>query len=129
MTVAPPQAVISLDGRPLASSPVTVSLPKDDLVHELRAEADGFEPFMRQLRLDKDLVLTIELSTAAPTAPEPPPEPAVTPTKRRPRPVSRPQAPARADPAAPDVAKPAAVDCDPPFYIGDDGLKHYSRRG
>jgi serine/threonine protein kinase len=127
MTVAPPQAVISLDGRPLASSPVTVSLPKDDLVHELRAEADGFEPFVRQLRLDKDLVLTIELSTAAPTAREPPPEPPVTATKRRPRPGSRPQAPVRADPAAPDAAKPAVVDCDPPFYIGDDGLKHYRR--
>jgi serine/threonine protein kinase len=124
--VAPPQAIISLDGRRLASSPLTLSLPKDDLVHELRAEADGFVPFARQVRLDKDLELQIELSTLVPAAPAAKPTPPVSATKRRP-PPSRPKGPVREEPAAPVVTKPGAVDCDPPYYIGPDGLKHYRR--
>lgn len=71
----------------------------------------------------------IELSTQVPTAPGPTSEPPVSATKRRPqppRPSLRPQPPVREERAAP-VAKPAAVDCDPPFYIGDDALKHYRR--
>jgi serine/threonine-protein kinase len=131
VTVTPEQALISLDGRRLASSPLTLSLPKDDLVHELRAEAEGFEPFVRQLRLDKDLELNVGLSTLAPEVPPPAPAPPpVASTKRRPpppRPSSRPPAPVRGEPTAPAVAKPAAVDCDPPYYIGADGLKHYRR--
>jgi eukaryotic-like serine/threonine-protein kinase len=135
VTVTPRQAVVSLDGRLLASSPLTLTLPKDNVVHELRAEADGYEPLTRRIGLASDLELQLELSPLpAPKPPEPVVQPPVaapaSTVKRRPpaRPApNRPAPPVRPDPSAAEKPKPAGVNCNPPYFIGPDGLKHYRR--
>ena len=134
VTVTPRQALVSLDGRRLASSPLTLSLPKDDAVHELRVEADGYEPLVRNVSLASDLELQLELSplpVAKPPEATPEPAPVAAPSnvKRRPPPrpaPSRPAPPVRQEPASEPRSKPT-VNCNPPYFIGPDGLKHYRR--
>jgi len=127
VSVTPPEATVSLDGQRLAGSPPTLSLPKDEHEHELRAEAEGFEAQTRQLRLTDDVELKLELKAlAAPPAAKPAPAPAGKrrPTRAPPRTASPPK-PERG--GEPEPAKPSAADCNPPYYIGADGLKHYRR--
>jgi serine/threonine protein kinase len=129
VNVTPPEAAVSLDGQRLAGSPPAISLPKDDREHELRAEAEGFEVQTRALRLTEDVELKLELQPLAPPSPARPSPPAA--GKRRPprAPPARTAPPAAREeqPGEAERPKPSAADCNPPYYIGADGLKHYRR--
>jgi eukaryotic-like serine/threonine-protein kinase len=127
VNVTPPDAAVSLDGQRLAGAPPAISLPKDELEHELRAEAEGFEPQTLELRLTQDVELKIELDAlAAPPAAKP--APAAVAKRRPPRAPPRTAPPPKGEPGGePEPTKPSAADCDPPYYIGADGLKHYRR--
>jgi serine/threonine-protein kinase len=119
--VTPSDALVSLDGNRLAGSPLSLSLPKDEVEHELRVEAEGYETQTRKLRLTEDLDLKLELKEL--------PEPS------KPAPVSRRRPPPRTPPRpspppireSHPVEPPKPADCNPPYYIGADGLKHYRR--
>jgi serine/threonine protein kinase len=120
--VKPEHAIISLDGKRLPASPLSISLPRDDAEHVLRAEADGFEPQTQKVWLGGDLDLNLELKpqplTLTPAA--------VLTTKPRP---SRPARPSRLakpeEPRAFEISAPAVVDCNPPYTIDAAGMKHY----
>ena len=142
ISVMPQNAGLFLDGRPLTSG---VSLPRDERQHELRVEAVGYETLTRQVRLDADLEMRIELAPTPRIEPPPEPterepdrereperEPAAATPRKRPKPTPAPPKPARAEPqpaAQPERTPPPqpAVSCNPPYFIGDDGLKHYRR--
>jgi serine/threonine-protein kinase len=131
VNVTPPDAAVSLDGQRLAGSPLAISVAAADVEHELRAEAEGYEAVTRKLRLTENEALTFELQAL----PAPPPSKPAPVSKRRPprppppRPAPPPSpSPSREEPAAePERNKPPSADCDPPHYIGADGLKHYRR--
>ncbi|HTV25536.1 MAG TPA: serine/threonine-protein kinase [Polyangiaceae bacterium] len=131
--VTPPEAVVTLDGKPLSGAPLSVSLAKDELEHDLRAEAEGYKPLTRKLRISEDHELTLALEASPAATPgkavsaalngkrRPPPPPA------RPTPVRTAPTPTREPAGEPERTKPTAADCNPPYYIGPDGLKHYRR--
>jgi serine/threonine protein kinase len=126
VNVTPPEAAVSLDGQRLAGAPPAISLPKDELEHDLRAEAEGFEPETRKLRLTEDVELKLELNALA--APVAKPAPAAAGKRRPTRVPPRTAAPLKGEPGGePEPTKPSAADCNPPYYIGADGLKHYRR--
>jgi serine/threonine-protein kinase len=66
----PADARLTLDGHPLAKNPFRAELARDDNEHELRVEAEGYEPVVKTVRLDKDVALTVTLARVA-TAPAP----------------------------------------------------------
>ena len=126
ISVTPAHAALYLDGRRLSTAPVSESLLADDLEHELKAEAEGFEPLRRSLRLDSDQELSLTLAAI--------PKPEVEATSSRPEPRAsrqrrrRPPTPTVAPVApVPPVVTPAPPSCNPPYFIGADGLKHYRR--
>jgi serine/threonine protein kinase len=132
VSVTPPSASVHLDGRAVALSPSGLRVPKDELEHELRVEAEGHEPAVRRLRFDADVAVAVALTPLPPvlTPSELPDENDRTTLRRRPRrpPVASVQRPEPPPPAevepSPAPTEPAVV-CDPPFYIGTDGLKRY----
>jgi serine/threonine-protein kinase len=133
VAVTPESAALYLDDQAIGSGNVSKTLAPDQLDHELRAEAPGFEPLRRRVRLDADLDLKLTLQ-AQPEATEPDalparaqPRPSVKrPPPRRPVPPSN-AAPARPSTPAVSAPAPASPNCSPPYYIGADGLKHYRR--
>jgi eukaryotic-like serine/threonine-protein kinase len=128
VSVTPGHAALYLDGRRLSSAPISESLVADTTEHELRAEAEGFETLTERVRLDTDL--NLKLTMKASPAPEPPdngrPQPRATGRKRPPRRGPTQSATTTPTPAPP-TPTPAGPDCNPPYYIGSDGLKHYRR--
>jgi hypothetical protein len=121
--VTPADAEVSLDGQRLAGSPPAISLPKDNLEHELHVEAEGYEPHTRKLRLAADLELSLELKALPAQAGKP------VPSRRRPpvRPAPPRPTPAPPERTEPERPKPSGPDCSTPYFIGADGLKHYRR--
>jgi serine/threonine-protein kinase len=130
VSVTPGDAALYLDGRRLSSAPISESLVADTTEHELRAEAEGFETLTERVRLDADLNLKLMMK-ALPAPPDPPdntkPPPRATGRKRPPRRGPTQSATASPTPAPPTNPPPAGPDCNPPYYIGSDGLKHYRR--
>jgi serine/threonine-protein kinase len=143
VTVSPASAVLYLDGRRLEGAAAGVALARDGREHELRAEAEGFQALVRRLRLEADTALVLELQRSAPAkaAPVEAPvaagvvesdaaDPESAPDERSARPrahraVSREYEGSRESPAASPLV--TAASCDPPYFIGSDGLKHYRR--
>jgi hypothetical protein len=128
ITVNPEGASLFLDGRHLGTAPLTRAVEADTAPHELRAEASGFEPATEMVRFDADLTRRLTLT------PSPAPSPAgvAHDPARDERPVTkkRPRRPASVPPlpsVKPPSTAPAARGCNPPYYIGADGLKHYRR--
>jgi hypothetical protein len=50
------------DDQKLDTNPVELSLPTDGAVHTLRAEAPGHKPFVRSVRLESDIDMTVVLT-------------------------------------------------------------------
>ena len=73
IVVLPQDAQLFIDDRRLASNPFRDSLPRDGAEHTFRAEADGYEPFTKSLRLESDVDITISMKgeKPAPKAPAP----------------------------------------------------------
>jgi hypothetical protein len=129
VTIIPDDAALYLDGRRLSSAPVSESLVADTREHELRAEAEGFETLTERIRLDSDLKLKLTLKASPPPAPtsdntKVPPR--ATGKRRPPRRGPTQSATATPTPPPPNPTPPGP-DCNPPYYIGSDGLKHYRR--
>jgi serine/threonine-protein kinase len=57
----PPVARWYLDGQKLDSNPASVTFPKDDAAHILRAEAEGYEGFSKSIRFVADADITVAL--------------------------------------------------------------------
>ena len=131
VAVEPSAAAVYLDGRRVPGVPPRIALPRDGVEHELRAEAEGFVPVARRVRLDADAEVGLTLqrrpgsdvggaaTTAAPRARAQRATVVHEPTRDAPAP----------EPAAAPAALPVAraINCDPPYFIGEDGLKHYRR--
>jgi serine/threonine-protein kinase len=58
----PPEASWYLDDQKLDSNPLQLSVPVDGAVHTLRAEAPGFEPFVKSVKLEADVDVTVSLT-------------------------------------------------------------------
>ncbi|WP_233261970.1 serine/threonine-protein kinase [Vitiosangium sp. GDMCC 1.1324] len=61
LRVVPSGARVELDGRPLTGNPFAGRFTKDDQQHELRISAAGFEPLVKELRFEKDMMLELSL--------------------------------------------------------------------
>lgn len=98
----PKDAKLFLDDQPLASNPITKTVPKDGASHTLRAEAKGYATKSQTLQFDADkseisLALEKDGKTAAPAVVQWQPAPA------------KPQVTPAASPVAPSPAKPSAA--------------------
>jgi tRNA A-37 threonylcarbamoyl transferase component Bud32 len=51
-----------LDDQKLDTNPLEISMPTDGAVHTLRAEAPGFKPFIKSVRLEADIDITVILT-------------------------------------------------------------------
>jgi serine/threonine-protein kinase len=58
----PPEASWYLDDQKLDSNPSDFTIPTDGALHTLRAEAPGFKPFIKSIRLDADIDITVALT-------------------------------------------------------------------
>src|SRR5690606_35652736 len=114
--VRPFSAKIFWDGKPLTSNPYEGELPLDNARHELRAEADGYKPLVRNILLESDMRLELAMEA------EPKPTPVVRP---RPAPVRPRPAPPPAETAAPPPPPAPTADCNPPYVIDASGIKRY----
>ncbi|MFO7180675.1 MAG: serine/threonine-protein kinase [Pseudomonadota bacterium] len=116
--VRPLSAKLFWDGEPLTSNPYEGDLPLDKARHELRAEAEGYKPLVRNILLESDMRLELAMEA------EPKPTPVV-----RPRPApARPRSgttPAESAAAPPPPAPTATADCNPPYVIDASGIKRY----
>jgi len=59
--VKPSKATLTLDENPVAGNPVQATVPKDRLIHVVRASATGFVPFSEIVSFASDVHLNIEL--------------------------------------------------------------------
>jgi hypothetical protein len=50
------------DDQKLDTNPVEISLPSDGAVHTLRAEAPGHKPFVKSVKLESDIDITVVLT-------------------------------------------------------------------
>jgi serine/threonine-protein kinase len=62
---SPPEARISVDGKPLGSNPASGKRPRDGAMHVLRIEAPGHEPREESIAFDRSLLINIELHAIA----------------------------------------------------------------
>jgi serine/threonine-protein kinase len=58
----PPEASWYLDDQKQDANPLQISVPVDGAVHTLRAEAPGFEPYIKSVKLEADVDITVSLS-------------------------------------------------------------------
>lgn len=105
--VVPGSATIFFDLVRLPTNPAVVVRVADGSLHTVRAEARGYASRSVQIVVDSgaDLVLTLERAPGVPNPPVPSEHPS-----------------ARGS-AMPPTMAPA--DCNPPFYIDEDGIKKF----
>jgi serine/threonine-protein kinase len=107
ITAFPVAAQITLDGRRLDANPYSDTVMPDGLLHQVRATADGYEPQAAKVRFDRDVELVLTLNGA---------------------PSARQQYRARQRPAPPVTSAPPpkpVINCDPPFYVDQNGIKKF----
>ena len=86
ITVRPLNAKVSIDGVRTPSNPHKVKVVRGKFVHEVRAEAEGFESRTMSVQFDRDRSFDIALVPKHPPggpAPPPPPPPAPPPSAKR----------------------------------------------
>jgi serine/threonine-protein kinase len=112
------------DGEPLPTNPATKTLPRDGSQHTIRVEAPGFVSREVPVALDHSATLDLDLERA-PTAPAPAAR--SNPVRSTPHPApALASAQAVAQPPPPPSVPPAKppVNCDPPFFVDDQGIRH-----
>ncbi len=57
----PPEAVVSIDGEPVAGNPFIGKQPKDDREHMVRVDAPGYEPRIEKIEFSRDFLLAVDL--------------------------------------------------------------------
>lgn len=112
LTATPAGARVSVDGQVFQPLPLDVRVPRDDTMHRVRIEADGYEPRVESLSFASNIQMAFDLvkSPAQPTpatsasAAKPPPPPttavAIAPAPWRPSPGPK---PAESKPTEPKV--------------------------
>jgi eukaryotic-like serine/threonine-protein kinase len=120
LSVTPPEARITVDGKPLASNPAQLDVPIDQLDHQVRTVASGYAPSARQIRFERDLALELVLEKLGPqlTASTVPSAPAPTVSAGRSA-GSQPRSPRPPRTSSPSGKGPG---CSPPFYF-ENGIK------
>ncbi|MEO7331270.1 MAG: serine/threonine-protein kinase [Minicystis sp.] len=118
VVATPPEAKITLDGKPLAGNPFKGKVASDKGKHQLTIEAPGYGPLIKMIDLDSNLELQLALVKQATV-----PDVATTTSKpddRQPirRPVGGPLVPAE-EPARPPTKKPQRP-IDPNNPYGDN---------
>lgn len=113
--VSPEEATLTVDGRHVEGNPARISVAPDDRTHELRVTKDGYEPYLRALRFERDLALEVNLQLLPVAAPL---ESSAATTGAKPNPAMR-----TTKPRAASATRPP-TDCKPPFYF-DNGFKKY----
>jgi tRNA A-37 threonylcarbamoyl transferase component Bud32 len=105
----PPSAAIFFDEQRLPTNPAVLARVADGALHSVRAEARGYVSRTVQIVVDSgaDLVLTLERGPSAPTSRVA---------------TERPSADSSTAPPAPPV------DCNPPYYIDEQGIKKFKPR-
>ncbi len=112
LSAQPAETRFELDGVPLVGNPHLGSYPMEPgTTRTLVASASGYTPITRAVVLGEDQELFLALAPL-PTAP---------PATSRPTTKKRPSAPASTTPPAATTP----LDCDPPFYVDDRGVKRY----
>jgi len=103
LRTTPADAVIELDGVELETNPYKADHPRDEQSHQLVVSAPGYDPVERAVTFSADVDLQVELQAVKVVRKKQPK------TKRK-RPPT-----------------PAAPNCDPPFTVDSDGVKHFKR--
>jgi serine/threonine-protein kinase len=115
LTASPAGAALAVDGNAASGNPALLTVPADTRDHEVNATLDGYEPFRKRVRFERDLSLEIMLQ---PLPSPPASNTATTTTASNHAPTTKKvHAPASAD------NKPKSS-CDPPFYF-ENGIKTY----
>jgi serine/threonine-protein kinase len=136
VNVVPRNAALYLDGRRLDGAAAGHSLVRDAREHELRAEAEGFVTLVRRLRLDADTSVDLALERAPKPRPVKVPAPEAVLSRAEEKASEAMGAQRSAGGRQGEVARDRTVaadsplvtaSCDPPYFIGSDGLKHYRR--
>jgi eukaryotic-like serine/threonine-protein kinase len=106
LSANPTTARVSLDDNPLQPLPLDIRVSRDDRLHHVRVEAEGYETRSQTLSFARDVVMTFELTRRGSD-----PTTATSETKR-PAPVHTPPNPPpwrpTVTPKAPETAKPEA---------------------
>jgi hypothetical protein len=135
ITAKPAAAEIVLDGKRLGAGHFKGELPHSLSPHTLEVRAPGYESATRELRLEKDALIGVdlvplaapEMSASTDVAEQSDPEESA--HRRRVRGVTRLPARASVPSAAPVVSAPQAaapkVNCSPPYVLDRDGVKTY----
>jgi serine/threonine-protein kinase len=131
LTAYPADAKVYLDDKLVETNPFEAVYSADGSRHVVRAEADGYAPATREVRLHRDaeVILNLQPLPAAEAEPTAPTAPAQGGGRRgtggRPQPQGGAATP-DAEPPAP-AEKPAAAnsDCTPPYYLDERGVKKY----
>jgi serine/threonine-protein kinase len=103
VAVSPPQAQIYVDDQRMSENPYLSDRTRDTAPHRVRAEATGYVPVHREVRLDRDLDLQLVLAPAPAGS---------TPAPRRPR-------------RGPDRTEGSKPNCAQPYTLDDQGIKKY----
>jgi serine/threonine-protein kinase len=113
VTSNPIGALVMLEGRPLGRSPWRGTLPEEHRVARLEIRADGHLPFVKEVSLNENVDLDVQLQRELPT-----PEPAV--TDKKPTSTSKSARPGK-------VTKSASKggNCNPPYELSPDGIRVY----
>jgi hypothetical protein len=115
LTASPAGAALAVDGNAASGNPALLTVPADIRDHEVKATLDGYEPFRKLVRFERDLSLEIMLQPL----PSPPASNTATTTS------ASNHAPTTKKVHAPASAgnKPKSS-CEPPFYF-ENGIKAY----
>lgn len=108
LSATPAQARWHIDDGPELPNPHRLSVARDATPHEVRAVADGFEPFTRELHFDRSTELHAELSRTV-----------AVPSKPSPKPVKPRPGPGKAASSAPRFTPPERTVSNPGPALGE----------
>ena len=119
ISVEPPAATLSLDGRALEGNPTSLKVSNDSSEHEIRATLVGYEAYKETVRFDRDLSLQIMLQPTpiAPVTSASADTAVAGPMLKTPTPASNSK-------QSQSASKKTKTNCDPPFYF-ENGVKTY----
>ena len=114
ITSNPIGALVMLDGKPLGRSPWKGQFPEERRVAKLEIRADGHVPFFKDVTLNENVELEVQLEKEPPSVPEP----AV--SVKKPRPGAKVVRPTK---GGKTTAK--GGNCIPPYVLSADGIRVY----
>jgi hypothetical protein len=116
ISVSPPDATLHLDGKRLPSATSSIPLPRDGVLHTLRAEATDHAPKSVEFVVKDGLAIGLSLMPIAPAAA------ASATVDAEPEPATPTPGP-RVAPRAPRPPRASSTDCSKPFFLDHEGIK------